>query len=156
MSRLIRRVHVAAVGLLVSLALVAGTAAAENTWPREISTSLGILTVYQPQPETFENNVIAARAAASLVPKGKTTPVFAGKSYVGSLSAAAAPVEMTMSLFALRDGTLPPTLNYETPDPECPINVLREPHTVRKPHVLKLSMTELGQVGAAVVRRWDG
>ncbi len=103
---------------------------------------------------TVKGDAWEARAIAKVF--GKTTPVFAGKSYIGSLSAAAAPVEMTMSLFALRDGTLPPTLNYETPDPECPINVLREPHTVRKPHVLKLSMTELGQVGAAVIRRWDG
>ena len=87
---------------------------------------------------------------------GKDMPVFAAKSYMGSLSAAAAPVELTASLFAMRDGTLPPTLNYETPDPECPINVIREPRKIQKPHVLKLSMTELGQVGAAVVRRWDG
>jgi 3-oxoacyl-[acyl-carrier-protein] synthase II len=95
-----------------------------------------------------------ARAIAKVF--GKDMPVFAAKSYMGNLSAAAAPVELTASLFALRDGTLPPTLNYETPDPDCPVNVLREPRKVQKPHVLKLSMTELGQIGAAVVRRWDG
>jgi 3-oxoacyl-[acyl-carrier-protein] synthase II len=103
---------------------------------------------------TVKGDAWEARAIAKVF--GKDMPVFAGKSYMGSLSAAAAPVELTASLFAMRDGTLPPTLNYETPDPECPINVIREPRKVQKPHVLKLSMTELGQVGAAVVRRWDG
>lgn len=87
---------------------------------------------------------------------GKTMPVFAVKSYIGSLSAAAAPVELAASLFALRDGTLPPTLNYETADPDCPVNVVREPRPIKKPFVLKLNMTEMGQVGAVVVRRWDG
>jgi hypothetical protein len=30
--------------------------AADATWPREIQTDLGVLTIYQPQPEKFENN----------------------------------------------------------------------------------------------------
>ncbi len=61
--------------LLLSVALVA-TSSADGTWPREIQTSLGVLTIYQPQPEKFENNLLEARAAISLLPKGKTTPVF--------------------------------------------------------------------------------
>jgi 3-oxoacyl-[acyl-carrier-protein] synthase II len=95
-----------------------------------------------------------ARAIAKVF--GKDMPVFAATSYMGNLSAAAAPVEIVASLCALRDGTLPPILNYETPDPDCPINVVREPRRVQKAHFLKLSLTELGQVGAAVFKRWDG
>jgi 3-oxoacyl-[acyl-carrier-protein] synthase II len=72
-------------------------------------------------------------------------PVFAAKSYFGNLA---------ISLLALQHGILPPTLNYEEPDPECPIPVLAgSPHTVRKPHVLKISFTGMGQCAALVVRK---
>lgn len=81
-------------------------------------------------------------------------PVFAAKSYFGNLGAGSTPVELAISLLALQHGTLPPTLNYEEPDPECPIPVLADsPHTVRKPYFLKLSFTALGQCAALVVRK---
>lgn len=81
-------------------------------------------------------------------------PVFAAKSYFGNLGAGGAPVELAISLLALQHGTLPPTLNYEEPDPECPIPVLAgAPHTVRKPHVLKISFTGMGQCAALIVRK---
>src|SRR5262245_2545046 len=60
-------------GLLLS---AASAFAADPTWPREIKTEKGVLTIYQPQPEKFENNVLEARAALSMIPTGKTTPVF--------------------------------------------------------------------------------
>src|SRR5262245_22026550 len=47
----------------------------DKTWPREMNTDKGVLTIYQPQPEKFENNVLTARAAASLTAKGGK-PVF--------------------------------------------------------------------------------
>src|SRR5262245_14787002 len=64
--------------LLVLLAHPAPGRAADpdNTWPREIKTEKGVLTIYQPQPEKFTNNLLQARAALSLIPTGKTTPVF--------------------------------------------------------------------------------
>src|SRR5262249_54389648 len=62
-------------------------------------------------------------------------PVFAAKSYLGNLGAGGAPVELAISLLALQHGTLPPTLNYEEPDPACAVPVLaRQPHTVRRPN----------------------
>jgi hypothetical protein len=41
-----------------------------------MDTEMGVFTFYQPQPEKFENNMLLGRAAISLVPKGKSTPVF--------------------------------------------------------------------------------
>ncbi len=102
---------------------------------------------------TIDGDAWEARGIAMLV--GRDVPVFAPKSYIGCLSAAGAPVEIAASLLAFRNGTLPATLNYEKPDPACPVAVLREPRPITKPYFLKLSMTELGQVGAAVFRRWD-
>jgi len=83
---------------------------------------------------------------------GRDVPVFAPKSYMGSLSSAGGPVEIVCSLLAYQHGTLPPTLNYEEPDPACPVAVLREPRPIQKPCFIKISMTELGQVAAAVFK----
>lgn len=103
---------------------------------------------------TIDGDAWEARGIAKLV--GKDVTVFAPKSYLGCMSSAGAPAEIAASLLALRHGTLPATLNYDSPDPSCPIHVGKEPRPIAKPCFLKLSMTELGQVAAAVFRRWDG
>jgi 3-oxoacyl-[acyl-carrier-protein] synthase II len=102
---------------------------------------------------TIEGDAWEARGIHQVF--GRDVPVFAPKSYFGSLSSAAGPVEIICSLLAYQHGTLPPTLNYEEPDPACPVAVLREPRPIQKPYFLKLSMTELGQVAAAVFRRFE-
>jgi 3-oxoacyl-[acyl-carrier-protein] synthase II len=80
-------------------------------------------------------------------------PVLAAKSYFGSLGAASGAVELAASLLAGRHGSVPPTLNYEEPDPECPIPVLAgRPRAVERAYVLKISFTDMGQCAAAVVR----
>ncbi|WP_020531368.1 hypothetical protein [Flexithrix dorotheae] len=40
----------------------------ELTWPREISTKVGTITLYQPQLETFEKNILSGRMALSIKP----------------------------------------------------------------------------------------
>src|SRR5262249_21629513 len=49
-------------------------------------------------------------------------PVTALKSYFGDLAAGSGAVELIGSVLALVHGSLPPTLNYEQPDPACPVN----------------------------------
>lgn len=44
------------------------------------------------------------------------------KSMLGHMIGAACAVEMSACCMALNSGTLPPTINYETPDPECDLN----------------------------------
>jgi len=48
----------------------------EENWPREIETELGILTIYQPQPEKFNGNLLQGRAAASMLNKNAKEPTF--------------------------------------------------------------------------------
>jgi 3-oxoacyl-[acyl-carrier-protein] synthase II len=40
----------------------------------------------------------------------------------GHLIAAAGETELIISLLAIRDGIAPPTINYETPDPNCDLD----------------------------------
>jgi len=82
-------------------------------------------------------------------------PVFAAKSYFGNVGAGGSTLELAASLYALEQGVVPRTLNYEQPDPACPVAVTTEPRPVRRPYVLKVSFTQMGQCGALVVRKWE-
>lgn len=81
-------------------------------------------------------------------------PVFAAKSYFGSLGAGSAPTELAASLLALKNGVVPRTLNYEEPDPACPVAVVAgTPRPVERPYFLKISFTEMGQCAALVCQK---
>ena len=83
----------------------------------------------------------------------RPVPVFAAKSYFGSLGAGSGTTELMASVLALENGMLPPTLNYEQPDPSCPVPVAINSIPVTRPHVLKIGFTEMGQCAAVVLRK---
>jgi len=49
-------------------------------------------------------------------------PVSSTKSMTGHLLGGAGALEALLSVLAIRDGVLPPTINYEYPDPECDLD----------------------------------
>ena len=56
-------------------------------------------------------------------------PVTAPKSYFGHLGAGSGSLEAALGVLALQHGQVPATLNYQQPDPQCPINVIHgRPH----------------------------
>jgi len=72
---MIERIFSVFLGL--SLLLSAGTAMAqEMTWPRELDIASGVVTVYQPQVDTLEGDVLYFRAAVSYKDDIGSNPVF--------------------------------------------------------------------------------
>jgi len=79
-------------------------------------------------------------------------PVTAPKSYFGNFGAGGGAVEMAVSLVSFADKQIAPTLNYEQPDPECPVNVVHgEPLGSDKSTALVLNHSGTGQAAAVVL-----
>ncbi len=79
-------------------------------------------------------------------------PVVALKSYCGNLGAGSGLIEIMASLLSLREGHLFATLNYDEPDPDCPIRVTRSGEEPAGQSFLNLNVTPQGQATALVVR----
>jgi len=56
--------------------------------------------------------------------RAKQVPISSTKSMMGHLIAAAGVTETIVCLLAIRDGVLPPTINYENPDPNCDLDYI--------------------------------
>ncbi|GDY13046.1 3-oxoacyl-[acyl-carrier-protein] synthase 2 [Planctomycetota bacterium] len=79
------------------------------------------------------------------------------KSMTGHMLGAAGAVEAIASILALRDGILPPTINFTTPDPDCDLDYV--PNTAREKQVEFALSNNLGFGGhnaSLVFRRWTG
>ena len=77
-------------------------------------------------------------------------PVTAPKSFFGHLGAGSGTVELLISLISMREGKIPPTLNYETPDADCPVNIVTEPTETDKRFFMTLSDAPQGQAIAMI------
>jgi 3-oxoacyl-[acyl-carrier-protein] synthase II len=84
-------------------------------------------------------------------------PISSTKSMTGHLLGAAGGLEAGITALALRDQVLPPTINYETPDPECDLDIVpNEARRVKLDYALSNSFGFGGTNGALVFKRFDG
>jgi 3-oxoacyl-[acyl-carrier-protein] synthase II len=97
---------------------------------------------------TREDDPIEARAIRETL---GDVPVTAPKSYFGNLGQGSGMVELAVSLLAMSQGMVPPTLNYETPDPECPVNVVTQMQPAMHAAFIKLNHNSMGQAAAVVI-----
>jgi 3-oxoacyl-[acyl-carrier-protein] synthase II len=81
-------------------------------------------------------------------------PISSTKSMTGHLLAAAGAVELIASLLALRENIIPPTINYEYPDPECDLDYVPNQARERELNiVLSNSIGWLGQSASLIVEK---
>ncbi|HVB11331.1 MAG TPA: beta-ketoacyl-ACP synthase II [Bacillota bacterium] len=84
-------------------------------------------------------------------------PVSSTKSVTGHLLGAAGAVELIASALAVETGWLPPTVNFERPDPDCPIDCV--PNTPRRAPEARVALSNSfgfgGQNACLLVRRWE-
>jgi 3-oxoacyl-[acyl-carrier-protein] synthase II len=97
---------------------------------------------------TLEDDPAEARAIRHTL---GDVPVTAPKSFFGNLGPGSGMVELAVSLLAIDRAVVPPTLNYETPDPDCPVNVVSEMLPTERGTFVKLNHNSTGQAAVVVV-----
>ncbi|MBA3433758.1 MAG: beta-ketoacyl-ACP synthase II [Actinobacteria bacterium] len=88
--------------------------------------------------------------------KAYATPVSSTKGATGHTLGAAGAVEAIFTIFALQQGLLPPTINYETADPSCDLDYI--PNEARSTEIeigVSNSFGFGGHNACVVFRRWD-
>jgi 3-oxoacyl-[acyl-carrier-protein] synthase II len=88
--------------------------------------------------------------------RAKKVPISSTKSMTGHLLGGAGGLEAGISVLSLRDQILPPTVNYENPDPECDLDYV--PNQARKPAVeyaLSNSFGFGGTNASLIFKRWS-
>jgi 3-oxoacyl-[acyl-carrier-protein] synthase II len=74
----------------------------------------------------------------------------------GHLLGAAGGIEGVFSVLAIDRETLPPTINYDTPDPDCDLDyVANEPRQVRVDYALSNSFGFGGTNAALLFKRYE-
>ncbi|MGH2738944.1 MAG: beta-ketoacyl-ACP synthase II [Actinomycetota bacterium] len=89
--------------------------------------------------------------------RGSAPAVSSTKSVTGHLVGAAGAAEAAATALALDRGVLPPTINYDEPDPECDLDYVPwEPREVRIEAALSNSFGFGGQNASIALTRFDG
>jgi 3-oxoacyl-[acyl-carrier-protein] synthase II len=89
--------------------------------------------------------------------RAKSVPISSTKSMTGHLLGGAGGLEAGIIVLALRDQIIPPTINLETPDPECDLDYV--PNVARKAtldYALSNSFGFGGTNAALIFKRWSG
>jgi 3-oxoacyl-[acyl-carrier-protein] synthase II len=97
---------------------------------------------------TFEDDAAEAQAIRRTL---GDVPVTAPKSFFGNLGHGSGMVELAVSLLAMPHRAVPPTLNYDLPDPACPVNVVTELTQTDRPAFIALNHNTTGQAAAVVI-----
>jgi len=122
----------------------------------------GVLAAARMQPQDIghvnahgEGSITPDRAEAQAIRAVLgDVPVTALKSYFGDCAAGSGALELIGSVLGLVHSRVPRTLNYEQPDPECPVNVVAgAAQPAARPTALALSQSLTGQAAAMIVVR---
>jgi 3-oxoacyl-[acyl-carrier-protein] synthase II len=107
---------------------------------------------------TPKNDPVESLAIERLLgERARAVPVSATKSMIGHLISAAGAVEAIATVLCMRRGMVHPTINLETPDPDCRLDyVPKHARPQAQRHVLSSSYGFGGHNAAIVLSRFDG
>ena len=109
----------------------------------------GTSTLYNDKIETAAIKKVFGDHAKKLA-------ISSTKSVMGHLLGAAGGVELIASALAMKEGIIPPTINYETPDPECDLD-----YVPNKPRAAKIKVAMSNALGfgghnaALIIKKFD-
>ena len=106
---------------------------------------------------TAANDPIESAAIReALGEQAQRVPVSSLKPAIGHLLGAAGAGELALTVLAMRDGFIPPTLNLNEPDPECKLNHVANEGIERKLNVaVKVAAGFGGHIGVLVIERGE-
>jgi 3-oxoacyl-[acyl-carrier-protein] synthase II len=136
-----------------------GAALAMKQAMRDGSVGPGDIDYINAHGTATEANDVTETAAIKLAlgEEAAATPVSSTNSMSGHLLGGAGAVEAIACILAIRDGMLPPTINYEDPDPACDLDYV--PNTARPADVDIAMSNSFGFGGhnvALVLARHEG
>ena len=106
---------------------------------------------------TKENDSVETLAIHNVFgERAGSIPISSIKSMMGHLIAAAGVVEMITCLLAIRDGVVPPTINYETADPACDLDYVPDKaRAMEMEYALTNSFGFGGNHGGLIFKRYS-
>lgn len=105
---------------------------------------------------TKYNDIMETNAIKTAIgDSAREIPVSSTKPMIGHLLGGAGAVEAIISLLSINYKTLPPNINYDTPDPECALNIVTkaERHDIRT--VLSNSFGFGGSNASIIIREYS-
>jgi 3-oxoacyl-[acyl-carrier-protein] synthase II len=120
-----------------------------NTDQIDYINAHGTATVVNDKVETAALKSVFKHHAPSL-------PISSSKSMIGHTTTACGAIETAFCLMTLRSGVIAPTINYETPDPDCDLDYV--PNAARDwrcQHVLNNNIGFGGQNAALIVSQYE-
>jgi len=120
-----------------------------NTGDIDYINAHGTSTKLNDATETKAIKIVLGNRASEI-------PISSNKSMTGHIIGAAGTIEAIASVLTINEGVIPPTINYETPDPDCDLDYV--PNVARKAEinvVLSNSFGLGGQNCCLVIRRFE-
>ncbi|HOE67383.1 MAG TPA: beta-ketoacyl-ACP synthase II [Candidatus Hydrogenedentes bacterium] len=128
-----------------------GAAAAMRAALKDAGMNPEDIDYYNAHGTSTKLNDIAETLSLKAVFGDRMPPVSSTKSMIGHLLGAAGAVEAIVSLLAIRDNVLPPNINYDTPDPECDVNIVANEARPAKVDVVMSNSLGFGGHNASLI-----
>jgi 3-oxoacyl-[acyl-carrier-protein] synthase II len=136
----------------ISLAKAASEAIAEaGISPNDIDC------VHMHETGTIKNAIAESKAMAMVFgERFKEIPVYSMKGQIGHLIGACGAMEFLGVIYSIKNQKVPATVNFDMPDPEVPLNVIKgNAIDLKIKYILKLNAAFGGQNTALVIRKYE-